>query len=430
MKRAELHLNYRFLPVLVSALALLALVDPTQVWKVLLFSLGSAWLIAYLWARSLSHGLNLRREMRYGWAQVGDQLEERFTVHNRGWAAATWLEVIDHSDIAGYQSNQVTGIEGDASKSWRTQGVCTQRGVFNLGPTSLRTSDPFGIYTVLIHDPASVSLMVAPPIVPLPHIHIAPGGRSGAGRPRTNAPERSVSASNVRAYVPGDDLRLLHWRTTARHAAPYVRVLDGTPSGDWWIILDLDRQVQLGQGQDSTLERGILLAASLADRGLRQGRAVGLAASGDHLVWLAPRAGENYRWEVLRALALANPGDLVLGSLLANSPQAFGQWPSLVLITPSHSQDWVEALLPLVWRGATPTVLLLESDDRPISGGGAAYQAFLHKAGIHSELIAPDLFDRPEAHPGTQGQWGWRIGATGRAMPIRKPADMSWRTLS
>ena len=218
MKRTELRLNYRFLPVLVSGLALLVLVDATQVWKVLLFSLGSAWLIAYLWARSLVQGLYLQREMRYGWAQVGDQLEERFTVHNNGWAAATWLEVIDHSNIAGYQNNQVTGIESRAGKSWSTKGVCTQRGVFNLGPTSLRTSDPLGIYTVLIHDPASVSLMVAPPIVPLPHIDIAPGGRSGAGRPRTNAPERSVSASNVRPYVPGDDLRLLHWRTTARHA--------------------------------------------------------------------------------------------------------------------------------------------------------------------------------------------------------------------
>lgn len=430
MKRAELRLNYRFLPVLVSGLALLVLVDATQVWKVLLFSLGSAWLIAYLWARSLVQGLYLRREMRYGWAQVGDQLEERFTVHNNGWAAATWLEVIDHSDIAGYQNNQVTGIESRAGKSWSTKGVCTQRGVFNLGPTSLRTSDPLGIYTVLIHDPASVSLMVAPPIVPLPHIDIAPGGRSGAGRPRTNAPERSVSASNVRPYVPGDDLRLLHWRTTARHAAPYVRILDGTPSGDWWIILDLDRQVQLGQGWDSTLERGILLAASLADRGLRQGRAVGLAASGDKLVWLSPRAGENHRWEILRALALANPGDIALDSLLASNPQAFGRWTSLVLITPSRSQDWVEALLPLQWRGATPTVLLLEAEDKPSKRGAAAYQFFLHKAGIHSETIAPDLFDRPEAHPGAQGQWGWRIGATGRAMPIHKPADMSWRTLS
>jgi uncharacterized protein (DUF58 family) len=430
MKHAELRLNYPFLPVVVSTLALLVLVDTTQVWKVLLFSLGSAWLIAYLWARSLLQGLSLRREVRYGWAQVGDHLENRFTVQNSGWATATWLEVIDHSDIATYQNNRVTGIEGRTSRSWRTEGICTQRGVFNLGPTSLRTGDPLSIYTVLIHDPTSVSLMVAPPIVPLPYIDIAPGGRSGAGRPRPNAPERSVSASHVRPYVPGDDMRLLHWRTTARHATPYLRVLDGTPSGDWWIILDLDRQVQVGQGWDSTLERGILLAASLADRGLRQGSAIGLAASGEQLIWLSPQAGENHRWEILRALALANPGNTPLDDLLASNPQSFGRWASLVLITPNRSQGWVEALLPLLWRGATPTVLLLEARGQPDIHSAANYQAFLHKAGIHSELIAPDLFDRPEVHPGTQGQWGWRIGATGRAIPTRKPADMSWRTLS
>ncbi len=188
MKHVELHLNYKFLPVLVSTLVLLVLVDATQVWKALLFSLVGAWLIAYLWARSLSNGLNLRREMRYGWAQVGDQLEERFTVHNHGWAPAIWLEIIDHSDITGYQNNQVTGIGGNASKSWRTKGVCTQRGVFNLGPTSLRTSDPLGIYTVLIHDPASFSLMVAPPILPLPNIQHRP---RWAKRRRSAAHQRS-----------------------------------------------------------------------------------------------------------------------------------------------------------------------------------------------------------------------------------------------
>jgi uncharacterized protein (DUF58 family) len=236
-----------------------------------------------------------------------------------------------------------------------------------------------------------------------------------------------VSASNVRSYAPGDDLRLIHWRTTARHDSPYVRVLDGTPSGDWWIILDLDQRVQAGEGEDSTLERSILLAASLADLGLRQGRAVGLAASGKDLVWLPPREGENHRFEILRHLALADPGNTSLDSLLANNTRAFGRWTSLVLITANPSLTWVEALLPMLWRGASPTVLLLEVDDQPIA---ASAPALLHKAGIHSEIIPRDLFDRPEAHPGTQGQWGWRIGATGRALPIRRPDDMSWRTLA
>jgi uncharacterized protein (DUF58 family) len=152
-----------------------------------------------------------------------------------------------------------------------------------------------------------------------------------------------------------------------------------------------------------------------------------MAASGKSLAWLPPRAGENHRFEILRLLALADPGDTALDSLLANNSRAFGRWASLVLITSSRSLTWVEALLPMLWRGASPTVLLLEADDQTVTAG---VQAFLHKAGIHSEIIPPDLFDRPEAHPGTQGQWGWRIGATGRALPIHKPEDMSWRTLA
>ena len=126
--------------------------------------------------------------------------------------------------------------------------VCSHRGLFTIGPTSLTTGDPFGIFTLQIQDPASRLVMVVPPIVPLPAIEVAPGGRSGSGRPRQNAPERTVSASTVRQYVPGDNLHSIHWKTTARRDSLFVRIFDGTPTSDWRIILDLDQAVQAGAG--------------------------------------------------------------------------------------------------------------------------------------------------------------------------------------
>jgi hypothetical protein len=73
-------------------------------------------------------------------------------------------------------------------------------------------------------------------------------------------------------------------------------LFDNTPSSDWWIFLDMNQQVQLGTGQDSTEENSIILAASLADRGLSQRHAVGMVANGQHTIWhLWPQR----RWEIL-----------------------------------------------------------------------------------------------------------------------------------
>ncbi len=426
---SEIHLNSRLLPILVALVALMQLVDSSQIWMMLVVTMGGIWLISYIWARLLATHLSVKREMRFGWAQVGDRLEERITLTNPGIAPALWIEIIDHSDIPGYNASVVSYVSSRSKNQCKTQGVCTRRGLFTLGPTSILTGDPFGIYRVRVHDPASATLMVTPPVVPLPLIEVAPGGRTGEGRPFANAPERTVSASTVREYQPGDSLRWIHWRTSARRDEVFIRIFDGTPAGDWWIFVDMQANVQVGEGWDSTLEHGIVLAASLADRGLRTGQSVGFAANSQDSIWLPPQGNENQRWDILRSLALAESGIRSCGDWIAHNQQAIGQRTSLILITPNVNADWVEALIQLLWRGIVPTVLLLD----PRSFGGEdspqGLTGLLSQLGIAHHVITSELLDRPEARPGEAGQWEWRISATGRALAIKKPESMGWRSL-
>jgi hypothetical protein len=89
-----------------------------------------------------------------------------------------------------------------------------------------------------------------------------------------------------------------------------------------------------------------------------------------------------------------------------------------------------QALLPLLRRGAVATVLLLD----PVTFGGAGEVsgtlALLTNLGVTRYVIPRELLDRPEARPGQQGNWEWRIMPTGRAVPIRRPGNTPWRALS
>ena len=392
--------------------------------------MGGLWLISYAWAWSLSRHLTLIREMRYGWVQVGDALEERFTLKNVSWLPATWVEIEDRSSLPGYDASMVTGVSSSGTTQWRKRGTCSQRGLYQLGPTSLHTGDPFGIFSVTITDPAKKTLMVMPPIVPLPALEITPGGYSGEGRPIPDAPERTVDASSVREYMPRDSLRLIHWKTTARQGKPFVRLFDGTPASDWWILLDLQAEVQVGTGSDSTEEHGVILAASLADLGLRAQRGVGLVINGKTLEWLPPRTSSGQRWDILRRLALAAPGEPSLGEVLEHARPNLGRNASLLIITATSSQAWFRTLPLLRQRGITPTILLFDLHTFNDKLDNSKIALELKKMHFACHLLPRELFDRPEAQPGTQGQWEWRISPLGRAIPVHEPKDHNWRRLA
>jgi uncharacterized protein (DUF58 family) len=419
------------LPILVAVLALLQLAIPHKVWAALLVGFGGIWLIGWLWARSLWRNLHLTREVRFGWVQVGDLLEERFSLSNAGKTPGIWVEMLDHSTMPSYNPSCVTGVGMASETRWQTQGECKRRGVYTLGPTSLASGDPFGIYSVDKFYPAYSTMVVMPPVLPLPMIEVAPGGRAGEGIPRADAPERTVDAASVRDYQPGDSLRWIHWRTSARKGSLYVRLFDGAPVGDWWIFLDLDSSCQAGREENSTLEHAVVLAASLASRAMTEGRNFGLVAQArDSLYWMPPREGTNQFWEMLRTLAVVTPGTRPLGDLLRQMRPREGARSSLVLITPEVRGRWLEDLLVLVRRGLRPTVLLLD----PASYGGEESADGLARVLADLEIsrfvVTRDFLDRPELHPGIERRLHWHVTPMGRAVLSGPARDMSWKVLS
>lgn len=426
---ARVRLNSVLLPLLIIGILGIQLLDPSKIWQALLVAFGGMWLIAAWWVWSLKSHLRLTREVRFGWAQVGDALEEQFTLTNDGSLPATWVEVIDHSNLPDYSAARAIGIDARSTNTWHTRGICKRRGVYELGGTSLRSGDPFGIFTIEIFLPEKSTVVIMPPVIQLPAVEIMPGGWMGEGRPRPNIVDQTVNAVTVREYTHGDSPRIIHWPTTARRGKLYSRMLDGSPASDWWIVLDVDSKTQAGQGWENTIELGIILAASVADRGLRAHHSVGLLASGQQTIWLKPNSGECHRLEVLRALARLEPGGLSLENLLERADPTLGNHISLIIITSSVTIDWLPSLTHLTWKGIRPTILLMDpaSFDAPQSADALA--SLLSEMGISYFIFNRNLLQQPDAHPGWRGQWEWRITPSGRAVPIRPPGDLTWKRL-
>jgi len=407
---------------------IMQIVDPSRVWVILLIGIGGTWLFCWWWTRGLARSLDFKREMRYGWAQVGDRLEERFTLTNQFILPATWVAVRDHSTIPDHHTSVATGVDGNSTSQWKLQNQCTRRGVFTLGGTTLETGDPFGIYTLTLEDPTSSTLAVMPPIVPLPYFNILTSGWAGEGRTHPRSLEETINASHTREMVPGDPMKLIHWKTTARRDKFHVRQADGTHAGDWWILLDLQKDSQFGTGWDSTEEHGVILASSLIAQGLKTGHSVGLAVNGSDPAWHVPRRNEYQQRALQKSLAVASQTDLDLKSYLQRTNKLFGSRCSLLIITACVDIEWTQSLMPLMWRGILPTVFLFDVNT---FGGNANIQtlsSILRSLGVPCHIIPRELLDKPQARPGHEGEWEWRISATGKAYAVNQPTA-DWRGL-
>ena len=337
--QAGIKLNAWLLPVLVVIFAALYLFTGYRGWLVFFIGSGGAWLLAALWVYSLKRGLSVNRKIHLAWAAAGDSVPELLELKNKSRFPVVWIEIADESDRLVDPVRLVSDVGSQASRRRHPIHLFKKRGLYTLGPTRLRTGDPFGIYTLTLYDQHSNTILITPPQLPLQNLTIAPSGWAGDRQRQRHAIEREISDSGVRNYVPGDSLKRIHWPASAHNDTLIVRQLESAASDDWQIFVDLEEAAQTGVGQDSTLELSIVLAASLAARGFREYRRVGLALAGPKLVWLEPRSDSLHRWQLLRALSEAETGKSSLTSLVSLKPPTHrATW---IIITSTTDPAWV-----------------------------------------------------------------------------------------
>jgi len=418
-----LKLNSRLPLVLLTVFLFQHLISPSRVWIYLICGLGGLLVVSYLWAREMAERVRAFRDLRYTWIQVGDLLEEQFALVNYSFLPVLWAEINDGSDVPGYSASRVEATPANSERNWTTQGHCRQRGLFTLGPWQVRMGDPFGLFRAVLQYPEFETLLVYPPVANLPPIQLPEGTTTGSIRSHVRSLHVTTNAAGIREYAPGDSLRRIHWLSTARRQKMMSKEFDREPSGDLWIILDMDEGVQAGEGEESTEEYGVILAASLADRVLRENRAVGLVARGGERVFIPLGKGRGQIWRILRGLAHATTASNgTLAETLEEERKNLRRGTTALIITPSTDPVWAGELLALSQRGIATTAILLDaaSFDGRTEGRTLAMWALLADQGIPSHIVAQGYpFQIRLQQPA--GRWEFKVLGTGRAIAVRRP---------
>lgn len=251
----------------------------------------------------------------------------------RALVAPVRLELGDEGTGAGVVLLPLAA--GELARASIEAEVARRRGRLRLGEARVVATAPFGLFRRVGHQPLGAETLVVPPVRAL-----RPGALSqrapdaeGIARRPTLAPEERDVVRGIRDLRPGDDVRAIHWRASARRGAPVVKEFERPAPRDATVVLHLGGAGGVAPALE-VQDAAACLAASIVVERSRAGDRVALVLTGgpDGATSLAPAAGATAAARALDLLALARPAD---ESELAQAGQAVAAWAGarLVVVT-------------------------------------------------------------------------------------------------
>jgi len=353
------------------ALACLVIGLAIRTWQIVLLALPPIIFLALgsLFPPATPNILGVRSLSRDRVAVSAD-VDVEVVVRNEGPALdlVEILDVLPRSFIVVRGTNHaVVTMEAGATVPLAYTVRSPIKGDFRLGPLRVRSLDPLALGTEDAIVPLESRLVVAPAMEDLRHVQLQPRHtRPWFGQ----VPSRRIGVGTdfwaVREYVPGDDVRRMNWKVTARFDRLYSNEYEGERSGDVVIVVDARREAFVGTESDNPVEHGVRAALAIAEHVLASKNRVGLIVQRDVLDWVPPAFGRKQLYRILDHLTHVRPGgEWAFAHVAWVLSRFFPRDCLVVVISPLQDRASLSSLLGLAARGfdlaiVSPSPLAIE----------------------------------------------------------------------
>lgn len=367
---------------------------------------GGSW----LWAAASLTGLRYRRHFSETRAFQGETVELRLEVHNAKLLPLPWLSVRDifppdlpvaenkldinpASNLAEFRSFWMVGPLARVSR--RFQVACTVRGYHRYGPAEIVTGDPFGFFNRATTQPDSEYLIIYPRLYSVADLRLPTNHPFGTTRAPASLYQDPLRPAGVRPWDPGDPLRRVHWKASARTQSLLSRIEEPSEEPVIQLFLNVATMERHWHGYYPELqERAISVAGSLAALAADARLPVGLIANGalpnsDQALRVLPGRSPNQLLHILELLAAVTPhATQPIEDLLVEQAAHLTWGATLVVVTAIAHDALLAALLNLAAAGRRVVlVTLAEEPPRRYLGRVTVY----HLPHLVDDLIAPTL---------------------------------------
>jgi uncharacterized protein (DUF58 family) len=177
---------------------------------------------------------------------------------------------------------------------------CGRWGAFGLGPLLVRATDRLGFTAWEARAGGREPVRVYPSVETLYALLPPLETQVFVGNQVSRAKGEGIEFADVREWAPGDRVRRINWRASARRDGLWVN--EQHPERNTDVVLFLDTFTDVESGGRGTLDQAVRAATSLAHRYLRRRDRVGVVSFGGYLSWLLPGSGTRQLYRIVDSL--------------------------------------------------------------------------------------------------------------------------------
>ncbi|MGH7610520.1 MAG: DUF58 domain-containing protein [Candidatus Dormibacteria bacterium] len=235
-------------------------------------------------------------------------------------------------------------------------------GSYRLGEVSVVARDRLGLFTHRGRLGQRLGLRVFPSRERLLRLVDPARTQVFAGNRIARQHGSGIEFADIRAFAPGDLVRRVNWRVTARTGTPHVNDFHLERNAD--VVLFVDSFSELGRGRDSVLSLAVRAAGALAQGYLGERDRVGLIGFGGLLNWLLPGTGPRHLYQVAEALLSTEMvTSYAWKQIDVIPPRVLPPAASVVALSPLLDARSVGALADLHHRGFDLLVLEIKAEE-------------------------------------------------------------------
>lgn len=324
--------------------------------------------VAVLWALP-APVLGAERRITPSRVGRGDPAEGVLTLTNTGGRTRRGLRAVDRCGDRDITVD-VPPLRPGAAHELRYALPTARRGRVPVGPLRLERTDPLGLARRMRPYGASDTLLVRPRICPLP---VLPSGQAHhvEGPASDTADDGSLTFHALREYVLGDDLRRVHWRSTARTGTLMVRQMVDVSLPHTTLVLDTRRRAY---ASEDDFELAVDCAASVAYAAARSHFPVHLVSEAGPLLHTGGSGNDGEA--LLDGLAVVRRSDLTYLAAAFDGLENHRGGGTLVVVTGTGDTPGLSAVDRVRRRFDRVTMLRVGAEDvaaaaREVSGPGS-----------------------------------------------------------
>jgi uncharacterized protein (DUF58 family) len=364
-------------PLALVFIGIVGSIEPLIGLGVLLFFAGA---LARFWSKHALDNVRYDRVIPEPRAFAGEPMSVTLRLVNDKVLPVPWLEVRDtfpenmledeHLSPASFP-NYVTLSRSSYLAwyeriNWLLKFDAPARGYYPLGPARLSASDLFGFFPVDRDESGRDALIIYPRVYPLADLGLPARRPFGERKGYERIFEDASRIAGQREYQPGDPLRRIDWKASARAGSLQSRVYEPSSTHHLLVAVNVHTLPHSWQGYiPDLLERLLSAAASVASYGIEAGYSVGLIANGsfpdsDRPLRVPVGRSTDQLIRILEALAVIGPMTLVpLETLLDREAQSFPYGATLVCVSARMDTSLASSLVRISDAGHAVSVLSL-----------------------------------------------------------------------